>query len=629
MQSISRVLTGPGQLASIFVLISTLSCSDAGPGPSRTSGTGQGSGGSTGSGATGSGGTGGVTTGSGGSGGTTGKGGSGGSDTGGSGGTTDDGGTTGSGGSSGAGGTGAGGTGGGGTGGAAGSGAGGTATGDAGPGGAGAGGGSSGTGGTSVDGGPGGMAGSAGSPLPDAGGTGGAGGSMPPGDASTPDGGGPSLDPDIITIVTSVNTTRVSNDITTLSNFTTRNTCSNNTASGNAIGAARDWIYGQLQSIGPYTVSKQNFNYTGCGATGTTTVTDQNVVAVKLGTHPDRVIIMGGHYDSRTIDPVSPTDRAPGANDSGSQTALVIEAARIMASYTFDATVIFAAFAAEEQGLAGSAQLAKNYASLVTANAKVEAMLNCDIVGGDIAANDATAMRQFRLFSSGTPREIVTPMGKTDDTSPSRGIMRYIGYWGSLYVPSMTMLPQLREDRPTRGGDHQSFLDQAIPAVRFIETVESPNAGMPGSHQHTADDLPMNMSPDYTARITQLVVATGASLARAPMAPLSATVSGSGSGPWTVGWMPPASGPAVDHYVIAARPSTENFYRTRVVVPASTTSRAVTAAELGVTGVSIFYISVAAVDAVGHESLFAYPEHRCTTTSCVVPSDALNVTARN
>jgi hypothetical protein len=193
----------------------------------------------------------------------------------------------------------------------------------------------------------------------------------------------------------------------------------------------------------------------------------------------------------------------------------------------------------------------------------------------------------------------------------------------------MTMLEQLREDRPTRGGDQQSFLDKSIPAVRFIETVESPNSGMAGSHQHTADDLPTYVSPDYTARIAQLVVATGASLERAPMAPSAATVSGSGSGPWTVGWMAPASGPAVDHYVIAARPSTQNFYATRVTVPVGTMSRSVTAAELGLSGSGTFYISVAAVDAIGHESLFAYPEYRCDTSSCVVPSDALDVTARN
>jgi hypothetical protein len=300
-----------------------------------------------------------------------------------------------------------------------------------------------------------------------------------------------------------------------------------------------------------------------------------------------------------------------------------------MSGHTFDATLIFAAFAAEEQGLAGSAQLAKDYANYVTTGAKVEAMLNCDIVGGDTTANTATTLQQFRLFSPGTPREINTPIGQTDDTSPARGIMRYIGYWGARYVPSMTMLEQLREDRPSRGGDQQSFLDQGIASVRFIETVESPNAGTAGSHQHTADDLPMYVTPDYTARMAQVVIATGASLARAPMAPGSTTVSGSGTGPWTVGWVAPASGPTVDHYVVAARPSTDNFYKNRVVVPAAMTSRQVTAAELGLTGSGAFYISIAAVDAVGHESLFAYPEYRCDTTSCKVPSDALNVTARN
>jgi hypothetical protein len=93
--------------------------------------------------------------------------------------------------------------------------------------------------------------------------------------------------------------------------------------------------------------------------------------------------------------------------------------------------------------------------------------------------------------------------------------------------------------------------------------------------------------------------------------------------------MAPAAGPAVDHYVVAARPSTDNFYKNRVIVPAAMTSRQVTATELGLTGSGAFYISVAAVDAAGHESLFAYPEYRCDTTSCKVPSDALNVTARN
>jgi hypothetical protein len=506
------------------------------------------------------------------------------------------------------------------SGGSGGAGGGGTGAGGAGAGGTGAGG--TGTGGAAgaPDSGTDARGGAAGSTT-DAGGNGGS----PPADGGGPDAGTPVLDPDITSIVTSIDPGRILTDITTLSEFTTRNTCSNNTASGGTIGAARDWIAGEFSAIGGLTVSKESFNYTGC-ASGT--VTDHNVLAVKLGVHPSRVIVIGGHYDSRSYDAIDPTGRAPGANDSGSQTALVIEAAKVMSGYTFDATLIFAAFAAEEQGLAGSAQLAKDYAKYVTAGAKVEAMLNCDIVGGDTAANNATTLKQFRLFSSGTPREIMTPMGVTDDTSPSRGIMRYVGYWGSLYVPALDMLEQLREDRPSRGGDQQSFLDQGIASVRFIETVESPNAGMPGSHQHSPDDLPMYVTPDYTANIARVVVSVAASLARAPTAPQSVNVSGSNTAPLTLSWTAPSSGPAVDHYVVAARPATDNFYHRRVAFPAPTTGAQLTAAELDVTAGSNFYVSVAAVDASGHESLFAYPEYRCDATKCAVPADALNVTAR-
>ena len=361
----------------------------------------------------------------------------------------------------------------------------------------------------------------------------------------------------------------------------------------------------------------------------TTTVTDQNVIAVKLGTHPERVMVMGGHYDSRTVDPVSATDRAPGANDSGSQTALVLEAARVMAGHTFDATLILPRSPRKNKDSPGSAQLAKDYANYVTAGAKVEAMLNCDIVGGDTAPTTPRSLRQFRLFSSGTPREIVTPMGKTDDTSPSRGIMRYIGYWGSLYVPSMAMLPQLREDRPSRGGDQQSFLDQAIPAVRFIETVESPNAGTAGSHQHTPDDLPMYVTPGLHGTHHAARGGNGSQ----PGARSDGASIGDGVG---------KRQRPVDRRLDGAR----FRYRRRPLRDRGTPIDGELLPHAGrrpgqhdvargdrcrarSSGSGIFYISVAAVDAAGHESLFAYPEYRCDTSSCVVPSDALNVTARN
>jgi hypothetical protein len=96
-----------------------------------------------------------------------------------------------------------------------------------------------------------------------------------------------------------------------------------------------------------------------------------------------------------------------------------------------------------------------------------------------------------------------------------------------------------------------------------------------------------------------------------------------------VSWAAPASGSAVDHYVLAGRAVTENFYHSRVSVPKTATQKSVAASDLGIGGAPAFFVSVAAVDAQGHESLFAYPEYRCDATSCVVEPDALDVTTKN
>jgi hypothetical protein len=136
----------------------------------------------------------------------------------------------------------------------------------------------------------------------------------------------------------------------------------------------------------------------------------------------------------------------------------------------------------------------------------------------------------------------------------------------------------------------------------------------------------MYCTPAYTAKIAQIAAASFATLARAPMPPQMATASGPAMGPWTLGWSAPASGLAADHYVIAARAATENFYRARV--PVAATTRTIGAAELGIDAAAAFYVSVASVDARGHESLFAYPEYRCDAAGCVVPAGSLDVTVK-
>ena len=440
--------------------------------------------------------------------------------------------------------------------------------------------------------------------------------STPDGATTAPaDAGPPPLDPEIVAIRDAVSGEHVLSTITSLVSFGTRNVCSEQASKTHGIGAARDFLRDQLSAVPGLDVRLHEFPQAGCaGATAPTT--QNNVVATLAGNSKSRLIVVGGHYDSRTVNVVDGTSPAPGANDSGSQSAVVVEVARVLAGHSFEATLVFVTFAGEEQGLVGSAAMVKDLSTLFP-DGKVEAMLNCDIVGGDATANDAAALQRFRLFSPGTPREVgkATPDGTPDDTSPSRGLMRFVGTWGARYVPSMTMLPQLREDRPGRGGDHESFLAAGSPAVRFIEANETI------AHQHSEGDTLANMTPAYAARMAQVVATTAAALARAPLPPSGLTTKSSVES-LSVAFTGSASA-NVDHYVVAVRDASENLYHARVNVRTRSETIARTALSVGET----FYLSVAAVDAAGHESLFAYPELRCDSTGCAAPADANDVTA--
>ena len=70
------------------------------------------------------------------------------------------------------------------------------------------------------------------------------------------------------------------------------------------------------------------------------------------------MVIITGHIDSRVSDPMNATADAPGANDDGSGTAAVLEAARALSKHKFPGTIVYAALSGEEQGLNGGKILA-------------------------------------------------------------------------------------------------------------------------------------------------------------------------------------------------------------------------------------------------------------------------------
>ena len=447
-------------------------------------------------------------------------------------------------------------------------------------------------------------------------------------------------DPEISTIISQVDSNRILNTATTLQNFGTRQSCSTQlAASGQGVTAARDFLFSQYSAIPGLQVRLDPFVHPRCPNSPTF-----NVIAWLPGKTPNRLVIIGGHYDSRTTSVLNNTSPAPGGNDAGAQTGVVLELARVLAGHRFDATIVFMSFSGEEQGLFGSGSIAANLTRYFP-SPQVIAMLNTDIPGGDSTANTAADLLNFRLYSSGIPRERFStdPDGSTDNTSPSRGVMRYIGTWGGAYVPALTMAPKLREDRPGRASDHVSFINNGFPAVRFMETFEcspspvdnscgvtplpcAPPAQIPAfckdttfitTHQHSPNDLVQYITPSYAAGIAQVMASVAASLARAPDSPQNFTATGNAIQGIRLNFNGPQNGDA-DHFVVAARSVSENFYRKRIIVSEGD-GQLISPQELGLNPGDSFFVSVSTVDGAGHESLFAWPEVRCDSSACAIP----------
>ena len=98
-----------------------------------------------------------------------------------------------------------------------------------------------------------------------------------------------------------------------------------------------------------------------------------------------------------THDAADATSDAPGADDDGSGTSAVVELTRVISRKFpggFDATIVFALFAAEEQGLLGSTGLARR---LHDENKTVVAAFTDDIIGNVVADDGRTDSTSVRL----------------------------------------------------------------------------------------------------------------------------------------------------------------------------------------------------------------------------------------
>jgi hypothetical protein len=370
-------------------------------------------------------------------------------------------------------------------------------------------------------------------------------------------------------IVAPVSATQLRHYDETLVSFGTRHTLSSQTDPKRGIGAALNWAESEFNSDGLETLRPCD-TFTGDRIPTPTRVCD--AVAIQRGTErPNDVVIITAHIDSRVSDPLNANAFEPGANDDGSGSSAVLEAARVLSRHKFPGTIIYSLDSGEEQGLYGAKVIAA-YAKAQGWN--VIADLNNDIIGNSCGSDGVCDSTHARVLSEG-PRSQgeVELMAAThslggENDAPSRNISRFLDSLADRLHIGLDVRQIWRTDRFQRGGDHIPFLQLGFPAARITVAVENYN----WQHQdvrvengvHYGDTVD-HVDFAYLAKMTKLNVGALAAIASAPPPPES-KVEGGVSTDTTVTWTPVQGAAA---YNIRWRRTDANQWEVSRSVPAS------------------------------------------------------------
>ena len=429
---------------------------------------------------------------------------------------------------------------------------------------------------------------------------------------------GPATDKGLRDLLSQVDPARIQATIAKLVSFGTRHTASSQTDPVRGIGAATNWVFGQMQAIaatssGRMTVQKQTFTQSPT-ATLPVPTPITNVIATLQGTaSPERFYVVTGHLDSRVTDILNFTDDAPGADDDGSGVAVALELARLFATHQFPGTLVFATVAGEEEGLFGSAFMA---AQMKAAGADVQGMFSNDIVGAS-QAWDGTKPdpHSLRLFVEGIPTAatandigLMQSVGGEND-GKTHQLARFVTHAAPFELTRMNIRVIWRRDRYLRGSDHISFQRQGYPAARFTEPREN------FDHEHRNvevingvqfGDLIEFVDFDYTARVARVNGAALWSLATAPGTPKNLEIHVT----------PPPGFAGINTTTLTWNANPESNLAGYEVVMRETTSPDWTSSmDIGnVTTVTLdvakdnVQFGVRAVDTAGHRSPVAFPQ---------------------
>lgn len=421
----------------------------------------------------------------------------------------------------------------------------------------------------------------------------------------------PSEHPVLREIAAAISQERLEADVKKLVSFGTRHTLSDTASKTRGIGAARRWIEAELKRVAK-----------SCrGCLEVTTVRDVvsneeripdateivNVLAVQRGTKdPGRYVLITGDIDSRVTDVMNATADSPGANDNATGVAAVIEAARVLSRYRFDATIVYAALSGEEQGLFGGKILA---AHAKKNGWRIEAVLNNDMIGNIHGIDGVVDNTTARVFSEGT-RATETPEearlrrftgGEVD--APSRNLARYIEKIGERYIDNLDVMLVYRLDRFRRGGHHRPFNEAGFAGVRIMEAHEHydrQHQDLRTEKGRVFGDTIEGVDFGYCRKLTALNAIVLASLAWAPAPPDRVEIEGAVTKDTKLTWRRNERARAYGYRVYWRPTTSATWDRGRWIGDAEQH-------VLEDVVIDNFFFGVASVSKEGHESPVVFP----------------------
>jgi len=204
----------------------------------------------------------------------------------------------------------------------------------------------------------------------------------------------------------------------------------------------------------------------------------KNILGEKRGaTSPERVFILGAHYDT--------VPGSPGADDNASAIAVLLEVARTVEAVSLGFTLKMAAFALEEYDYAGSLHYAERAKK---EGEKILGMISLESVGFTCRRQNYPSYLNPKLYPN--VGDFIGIVGN----ERSKTLLEKVRQSFKTHIPQLPseflLVPGNGEGmEEVRLSDHSPFWDQGFPALMVTDTafLRNPNYHLPSDTMETLD----------------------------------------------------------------------------------------------------------------------------------------------